>query len=238
MPLQLEVSGVTVAFGGNLALEDVALSAEAGKITGLIGPNGAGKSTLFDVVTGLRKPVAGTVIMDGRDVTREGPSKRARRGLARTFQRLELFGRLSVRDNLLVAAELGPHRRNASEVVDEIIERLDIGDIADESSDELPTGIGRLVEVARALAVKPSLLLLDEPAAGQDPEETERFALLLRTIADRGAAILLVEHDMELVMEVCDQVFVLDLGRIIASGPPDVIRKDEKVLAAYLGTEA
>ena len=238
MPLQLEVSGVTVAFGGHRALEDVALSAEAGKITGLIGPNGAGKSTLFDVVTGLRKPVSGTVVMDGHDVTKEGPSKRARRGLARTFQRLELFGRLSVRDNLLVAAELGPHRRNAAQVVDEIIERLDLGDIADESSDELPTGIGRLVEVARALAVKPSLLLLDEPAAGQDPEETERFALLLRSIADRGAAILLVEHDMELVMEVCDQVFVLDLGKIIASGPPDVIRKDEKVLAAYLGTEA
>ncbi|MCZ4551291.1 ABC transporter ATP-binding protein [Gordonia rubripertincta] len=238
MPSQLEVSGVTVAFGGHRALDDVALSAEAGQITGLIGPNGAGKSTLFDVVTGLRKPVSGQVVMDGHNVTRVGPAKRARRGLARTFQRLELFGRLSVRDNLLVAAELGPHRKNAAVVVDEIIERLGLTAVAEESADELPTGIARLVEVARALAVKPSLLLLDEPAAGQDPEETERFATLLRTIADRGAAILLVEHDMELVMAVCDQVFVLDLGKIIASGPPEVIRQDEKVLAAYLGAEA
>jgi branched-chain amino acid transport system ATP-binding protein len=143
-----------------------------------------------------------------------------------------------VRDNLLVAAELGPHRRNAAAVVDEIVERLGLAAVAEESADELPTGIARLVEVARALAVKPSLLLLDEPAAGQDPEETERFAKLLRTIADRGAAILLVEHDMELVMAVCDQVFVLDLGKIIASGPPDLIRRDERVLAAYLGAQA
>jgi branched-chain amino acid transport system ATP-binding protein len=159
-------------------------------------------------------------------------------GLARTFQRLELFGRLTVRDNLLVAAELGPERRRAGAFVDGIIDRLGLGEVADEVSDNLTTGMGRLVEVGRAMAAKPSLLLLDEPAAGQDPEETERFALLLRGLADDGTAVLLVEHDMELVMNVCDQVFVLDLGKIISSGPPAVIRRDEVVLAAYLGEQA
>ncbi|MBH0123513.1 ABC transporter ATP-binding protein [Rhodococcus sp. NPDC003382] len=235
MPSQLEVDDIAVAFGGHRALDGVGLKAERGQVTGLIGPNGAGKSTLFDVITGLRRPVAGRVYLDGHDVTRAGPARRARHGLARTFQRLELFGRLSVRDNLLVAAELGPERRRAHQVADEIIDRLDLHHLADTTADALSTGMGRLVEVARALAVHPSLILLDEPAAGQDPQETELFAGLLRALADDGTAVLLVEHDMELVMNVCDQVYVLDLGRIISVGPPDVIRKDEKVLAAYLG---
>ncbi|MBD0321778.1 MAG: ABC transporter ATP-binding protein [Aldersonia sp.] len=238
MPSLLEVSGVSVAFGGHRALDDVALSAERGKITGLIGPNGAGKSTLFDVVCGLRRPLTGKVTLDGHDVTGSGPAQRAKLGLARTFQRLELFGRLTVRDNLLVAAELGPQRRRAAEFVDRIIDRLGLADVADVGADNLTTGMGRLVEVARAMAAGPNLLLLDEPAAGQDPEETERFATLLRSLADDGAAILLVEHDMELVMSVCDQVFVLDLGKIICSGPPADVRCDERVLAAYLGGAA
>lgn len=235
MPSQLEVDEITVAFGGNRALDGVALSAERGHVTGLIGPNGAGKSTLFDVISGLRRPVEGSVFLDGRDVTRAGPARRARHGLARTFQRLELFGRLSVRDNLLVAAELGPDRRRSAAVADEIVDRLGLGEVAHTTADALSTGMGRLVEVARALAVRPSLILLDEPAAGQDPEETERFSVLLRALADEGTAVLLVEHDMELVMSVCDQVYVLDLGKIISVGPPDVIRRDETVLAAYLG---
>ncbi|MFF0011432.1 ABC transporter ATP-binding protein [Streptomyces sp. NPDC005374] len=231
----LEVSAVTVAFGGNRALDGVALSAERGRVTGLIGPNGAGKSTLFDVVSGLRRPSAGRVVLDGRDVTRFGPARRSRHGLARTFQRLELFGRLSVRDNLLVAAELGPERRRAPQVTDELLERLGLTGIADSSADTLPTGVARLVEVGRALAVRPGLLLLDEPAAGQDGEETERFAALLRSLADDGTAVVLVEHDMGLVMSVCDEVYVLDLGKVIAVGPPALIRADETVLAAYLG---
>ncbi|MEE2033255.1 ABC transporter ATP-binding protein [Rhodococcus chondri] len=235
MPSQLEVEDISVAFGGHRALDGVTLRAERGHVTGLIGPNGAGKSTLFDVISGLRKPSTGTVCLDGHDVTRAGPARRARHGLARTFQRLELFGRLSVRDNLLVAAELGPERRHAGRVADEIIDRLDLAHLADTTADALSTGIGRLVEVARALAVRPNLILLDEPAAGQDAQETELFAALLRALAEDGTAVLLVEHDMELVMNVCDEVYVLDLGRIIASGPPDVIRRDESVLAAYLG---
>ncbi|HEX9030997.1 MAG TPA: ABC transporter ATP-binding protein [Streptosporangiaceae bacterium] len=231
----LQVSEVTVVFGGNPALNGVAMTAQQGRVTGLIGPNGAGKSTLFDVICGLRRPSAGQVLLDGRDVTRMGPARRARHGLARTFQRLELFGRLSVRDNLLVAAELGPQRRRASETVTQILDRLDLTELADSPAATLPTGLSRLVEVGRALAVRPRFLLLDEPAAGQDAEETERFAALLRSLADDGTAVVLVEHDMGLVMSVCDEVYVLDLGRVIASGPPDVVRHDETVLAAYLG---
>ncbi|WP_330307889.1 MULTISPECIES: ABC transporter ATP-binding protein [unclassified Streptomyces] len=231
----LRVSGVTVSFGGNRALDSVAMTAEPGRITGLIGPNGAGKSTLFDVASGLRRPSSGRVFLDGRDITRLRPSERARRGLARTFQRLELFGRLSVRDNLRVAAELGPERRRADRAVTEILARLGLTDIADTAPDALPTGVGRLVEVGRALAIRPQVLLLDEPAAGQDGEETERFAALLRSLAADGTAVVLVEHDMSLVMGVCDEVYVLDLGKVIAVGPPEVIRADETVLAAYLG---
>jgi branched-chain amino acid transport system ATP-binding protein len=231
----LEVEGVTVAYGGNRALDGVGIAAEQGRVTGLIGPNGAGKSTLFDVVSGLRRPSSGRVLLDGRDVTRMGPARRARRGLARTFQRLELFGRLSVRDNLLVAAELGPERRRAARAVDEVVDRLGLAGVADQPADALPTGVARLVEVGRALAVRPALLLLDEPAAGQDAAETERFAALLRSLARDGAAVVLVEHDMGLVMSVCDEVHVLDLGKVIAAGPPEVIRNDETVLAAYLG---
>ena len=233
----LEVSDVTVAFGGNRVLDGVGLTAGAGLITGLIGPNGAGKSTLFDVICGLRRPARGRVVLGGADVTGMGPARRARHGLARTFQRLELFGRLTVRDNLLVAAELGPERRRAARAVDEIVDRLGLAGIAGACADTLPTGIGRLVEVGRALAARPRFLLLDEPAAGQDGEETERFAALLRSLADEGTAVLLVEHDMSLVMGVCDEVYVLDLGKVISAGPPAVIRQDETVLAAYLGDQ-
>lgn len=235
MPSQLEVENVTVSFGGRRALDGVDLQAKPGEVTGLIGPNGAGKSTLFDVVSGLRKPVHGSVVMDGRDVTREGPARRARRGMARTFQRLELFGRLSVRDNILVAAELGPDRRKAPAVADALLERLELGAVADTTADALSTGMGRMVEVGRALAARPSVILLDEPAAGQDREETERFSALLRSVADDGVAVLLVEHDMELVMNVCDAVHVLDLGKIICVGTPDVVRSDQRVVSAYLG---
>jgi branched-chain amino acid transport system ATP-binding protein len=231
----LEVSGITVAFGGNLVLDGVGMTAQQGQVTGLIGPNGAGKSTLFDVVCGLRRPSSGRVLVEGRDVTRMGPARRAQHGLARTFQQLELFGRLSVRDNLLVAAELGPQRRRAARVVTEILVRLGLTEVAGSTADTLPTGLGRLVEVGRALAASPKLLLLDEPAAGQDGEETQAFAALLRTLAADGTAVVLVEHDMGLVMGVCDEVYVLDLGKIIAVGPPGVIRHDETVLAAYLG---
>ncbi|GAA4825211.1 ABC transporter ATP-binding protein [Streptomyces ziwulingensis] len=236
MPL-LRTDEVSVSFGGRRALDKVSLSVEAGRVTGLIGPNGAGKSTLFDVVSGLRRPRTGRVLLDGHDITGEGPARRARRGLSRTFQHLELFGRLTVRDNLLVAAELGPGRRRAARSADRTLDRLGLTDLADASADALPTGAARLVEVARALVQEPKVLLLDEPAAGQDAEETGRFAGLLRSLAAEGTAVLLVEHDMSLVMTVCDEVHVLDLGAVVASGPPDRVRRDATVLAAYLGEE-
>jgi len=234
----LVVSDVVVTFGGRRALDGAGLEAPLGQVTGLIGPNGAGKSTLFDVICGLRKPGAGRVTLDGRDVTKDGPAARARHGMARTFQRLELFGRLTVRENLLVAAELGPRRRQAGAVADQVLARLNLEDVAGQPADALSTGTGRLVEVGRALAAQPKYLLLDEPAAGLDVTETQAFARLLRALAAEGTAIVLVEHDMSLVMNVCDQVYVLDLGAIICSGPPDLVRQDERVLAAYLGAAA
>jgi branched-chain amino acid transport system ATP-binding protein len=235
----LEASGVTVTFGGRRALDNAGLKAETGKITGLIGPNGAGKSTMFDVICGLRRPVTGTVTLDGKDVTHAGPARRASHGMARTFQRLELFGRLTVRENLLVAAEFSPEKKHAASMTGKILDRLGLAGFADVPADSLPTGTARLVEVGRALAARPRYLLLDEPAAGLDADETEKFSQLLRSLADNeGVAILLVEHDMSLVMSSCDHIYVLDLGKIITEGTPDQVRRDERVLAAYLGGAA
>jgi branched-chain amino acid transport system ATP-binding protein len=238
----LDVRGVTVRFGGNVALDDVAIEAEPGAVTGLIGPNGAGKTTLFNVITGLLPPNAGHVTLDGRDITRVNPTKRARLGLARTFQRLELFSLLSVRENIRVAADIRKgYARDGSkpaEVVEEIIERVGLQAVADARVDSLPTGQCRLVELGRCLATQPKVLLLDEPASGQDDRETEQFATLLRQLASEGVAILLVEHDVQLVMSVCSMVHVLDFGSIIAHGTADQIQNNEAVLAAYLGSGA
>jgi branched-chain amino acid transport system ATP-binding protein len=236
----LEVHGATVRFGGNLALDDVSIEAEPGVVTGLIGPNGAGKTTLFNVVTGLLPPNAGRVVLDGRDITKTNPTRRARLGLARTFQRLELFTLLSVRENIRVAADIrkGYARdgSNPAAVVEEIIERVGLGAVADARVDSLPTGQCRLVELGRSLATRPKVLLLDEPASGQDEDETEQFAVLLRQLAAEGVAVLLVEHDVQLVMSVCSMVHVLDFGSIIATGSASEIQRDEAVLAAYLGS--
>jgi branched-chain amino acid transport system ATP-binding protein len=231
----LRVEDVTVTFGGNRALDAAGFAAQAGRVTGLIGPNGAGKSTLFDVVSGLRRPQSGRVHLDGRDITRYTPARRARKGMARTFQRLELFGRLSVRDNLRVAVELAGSRREAVRTADRILERVGLTAVAETVADALPTGAARLLEVGRALAAEPRVLLLDEPAAGQDTEETRRFAALLRDLAAEGCAVVLVEHDMGLVMSVCDEVHVLDLGKVVARGTPEEIQQDQTVVTAYLG---
>jgi len=237
---KLDVAEVSVRFGGNLALDRASFTAEEGAITGLIGPNGAGKTTLFNVVTGLLPPTSGRVSIDGRDITGLSPHKRARRGLARTFQRLELFTMLTVRENIRVAADI--HRRwsrdpdDPAELTDSIIGRIGLRAVADTRVTALPTGQGRLIELGRALACKPSVLLLDEPASGQDETETEQFARLLRELADGGTAVVLVEHDVGLVMEVCDHIHVLDFGRMIAAGTPAQIQSDEAVLTAYLGS--
>jgi branched-chain amino acid transport system ATP-binding protein len=236
---RLEVRDVNVRFGGSLALSDVSISAEAGCVTGLIGPNGAGKTTMFNVISGLQSVSAGRIRLDDRDITKLSPTKRARQGLGRTFQRLELFTMLSVRDNIRVAADI--HRgwsRSKADVgaqVDELIERVGLTEVADLRVTAVPTGQARLVELARALACDPSVLLLDEPAAGQNAAETERFAELLRELAAGGMAVVLVEHDVQLVVDVCDTIHVLDFGRLLAVGSPAEIQANEAVREAYLG---
>ncbi|HVT64451.1 MAG TPA: ABC transporter ATP-binding protein [Mycobacteriales bacterium] len=239
MTVLLEVDSVSVRFGGLVAVNEVALDVPAGHVTGLIGPNGAGKTTLFNVITGLQPPTHGTVRLDGTDITKWSAARRARSGIARTFQRLEVFGSLSVRHNVLTAAEL--HRgfskdaRPAASVVDELLERVGVTAYADAAADAVPTGVARLVEVARALAIRPKVLLLDEPSSGLSPTETETFGRLLRDLAASGTAVLLVEHDVDLVMHVCDRIHVLDFGRLIGAGKPAEIRADPAVQAAYLG---
>jgi branched-chain amino acid transport system ATP-binding protein len=230
----LAVDRVVVRFGGVVALHSVSLEVPPGRITGLIGPNGAGKTTLFDVVTGLRRASSGEVTLDGSSIGHLPPYRRARLGLTRTFQRLELFGTLTVRENLTVAAA-GATRPGPG--IDEVLARLGLGDVAERRASELPTGLGRLVELGRCLATTPRVLLLDEPASGQDEHETATFAGVLAELAADGLAVLLVEHDIDLVTSVCAHVVVLDTGTVLAQGTPREIAADRAVRDAYLGTE-
>jgi branched-chain amino acid transport system ATP-binding protein len=239
----LETHDIVVAFGGNRALDEISLSVEAGMITGLIGPNGAGKTTMFNVITGLLTPGDGQVLLDGKEINKLPPHKRAQRGLARTFQRLELFTSLTVRDNIRVAGEIRNHwglgdNLDATAEAERIIELVGLAEVADREVSEIPTGTARVVELGRALMTKPRVLLLDEPASGQTEQETHAFGRLLRKLVEYGLAICLVEHDMALVMEVCEVIHVLDYGRMIAVGPPDEIRNDQAVIDAYLGAPA
>ena len=235
MPI-LEAREISVRFGGHMAVDCVDLDVEAGQITGLIGPNGAGKTTTFNVLTGLQAATTGRVLLGGEEITAVPAHKRARLGMARTFQRLELFGSLDVHDNVLTAAELvaDPDHDPAS-VTQDLLDRVGLADLAGQRADSLSTGNARLLELARALAGRPKVILLDEPASGLDERETDRFADILVDLAVEGMAVLIVEHDVPLVMRLCQAITVLNFGVVLASGTPAEIQANEQVADAYLG---
>jgi len=247
----LESKGLTVRYGGLAANADVDLKVEVGQLVGLIGPNGAGKTTFIDAITGFTAISSGGVSFDGRDLAGVTPDQRARLGLTRTFQSLELFEDLTVRENLLVAAErptwwsflldLLKVRRPAAEwqrQVDDALAVMGLTELANMLPSDLSHGQRKLVGVARALAAKPKLLLLDEPAAGLDTAESQLLGAHLRDFLKTGTSIFLIDHDMGLVLNVCDYIYVLDFGRIIAEGTPAQVRADAAVVAAYLGESA
>jgi branched-chain amino acid transport system ATP-binding protein len=246
---------VAVRFGGLVALNQVSIEVPPATIVGLVGPNGAGKSTLFSVLSGLRRPNAGTVFMDGEDITSARPQQRAARGLARTFQHPELFQGMTVREHLVLAHRVrhapgrifgdlftfGGFRPSAASersAVDSLLEELNIAAIANRPVIGLPLGQARLVEIGRALARMPSVLLLDEASSGLDAAETADLLPVLRKLVDdRGVSLLVVEHDVELVLGLCASVTVLDFGSKIAEGTPAEIRSNAAVRAAYLGED-
>ncbi|HUS61555.1 MAG TPA: ABC transporter ATP-binding protein, partial [Acidimicrobiales bacterium] len=250
-PVLLAAEGVTVRFGGLTANEDVNLEVREGEIVGLIGPNGAGKTTCFNAIAGLNVPAEGRIEMFDGDVTKLAVHERARLGVGRTFQAIQLFGQLSVFENLLVAThqhnETGilshlvvtPRslvaERAARAKVDEVIGLLDLHDVSDRQVRDLPFGVLRMVEVARALVTGARLIMLDEPASGLDNSETDKLIELIRFIRSLGITILLIEHDVRMVTAVCDYIYVLERGRILAEGPAATVTRDERVIAAYLG---
>ena len=247
MSALLEASGVTVTYGGVHANEKVDLTVGRGEFVGLIGANGAGKTTFIDAITGFTQVGAGSIRFSGEDITGLSPNERARRGLVRTFQSLELFDDLTVRDNLLVACERSKwwslavevfrrgRPKDMEEKVDWALGVVGLQDLADSLPEDLPHGQRKMVGVARALAASPELVLLDEPAAGLDASESAELAKELRSLLDHGLSVLLIDHDMGLVLSVCDKVYVLDFGRIVAEGTPAEIRNNEAVITAYLG---
>ena len=249
----LEVRHLSVRYGGLHAVEDAGLDAPVGRITGLIGPNGAGKTTTFNACTGLVRPSAGTVSLLGEDITRLAPQARARRGLGRTFQRMELFDSLTVLENVALGREAGmagraplrhffatrSERHEVDGLAREALSRCGIEDVATRRTADLSTGHRRLVELARAIAGGFRMLLLDEPSSGLDKAETERFGeILVELVADGDHGILLVEHDMALVMTTCSYLYVLDFGKLLFEGTPQEVGESDVVRAAYLGAEA
>ena len=248
----LRLTGVTKRFGGVTALSEVSMDLHPGTVRGLIGPNGAGKTTLFDVISGITPATSGSVVFEGRDITRLSSNGRARLGIRRTFQRVQVFSWLSVEDNILVALEWRgggggvladlaalPTRRRLEarrrERVAEVLAWCGLESVRSTTAGSLPLGIQRLVELARAIVDRPRLLLLDEPTSGLDQAESNRFGELIDSLRGEGCAVLLVEHDAEFVMRLCDQITVLNLGSVLAEGSPAEIRANQAVRDAYLG---
>jgi branched-chain amino acid transport system ATP-binding protein len=244
----LETVDLGVHYGGVVAVDGVDLAVGSGELVGLIGPNGAGKTTTVDAISGFAAHT-GRVRLSGVDVSDRAAHQRARAGLARTWQSVELFEDLTVRQHCEVAANragltdlvldaVRPKRRRNLPTVESAIEAMDLAEVADQRPTELPHGTQKLVGVARALSAGPTLLLLDEPAAGLDSVESGRFGQRLRRVVEAGTGALLIDHDTQLVMDVCDRVYVLDFGSVIAVGPPEQIRSDPRVVEAYLGVGA
>ncbi len=249
----LELECITQVFGGVRALDDVSFSIRQGDITGVIGPNGAGKTTLFNIVTGIYSQTSGRIIFNGNDVSGLAPEQLTRLGMVRTFQNIELFANMTVLENVMV----GLHTRSTSGLLacslrmpwvvreerqiragaEKWLDFVGISDLSDIIAGNLPFGKGRLLEIARALAVEPTIMLMDEPAAGLNNQETLGLASLIRKIRDLGVTVVLVEHDMELVMDICDRIIVLNLGRKLAEGTAREIQENPAVISAYLGED-
>jgi branched-chain amino acid transport system ATP-binding protein len=236
----LRASSVSRSFDGVHALQDVTLELHRHEVVGLVGPNGAGKSTLVNVLTGFDLPTSGTVELRGREITRWSAHRRARAGLTRSFQHSRAFRSLSVRENVEVAAlGVGTRPRKARQRAQDLLERLALAELADARADTLAQGDERRLGVARALVTDPAFVLMDEPAAGLPEAEVPEFAAVVRSVrGDHNAGVLLIDHNMALVMGVCDRIHVLDQGRTLAAGTPDEIRGNLDVAAAYLGETA
>jgi len=248
----LEALDIGVRFGGIRALDGVSLALRPGEVCGLIGPNGAGKTTLFDVLSGIRRPDEGRILLDGTDITRRSPVRRARHGMRRTFQRQQLFGQLTVADNLLVAQEwrggggglaadlLAARRRYEKarrERAEAVLRACGLDGVGTSYAGSLPVGRARMVELARAVADPPRVLLLDEPASGMTADENAQLAVVIRHLAEEeGCAVLLVEHNVAFVMRLCARVVVLDLGTVLAEGTAAEVHADPRVRDAYLGS--
>jgi branched-chain amino acid transport system ATP-binding protein len=252
MSAVLEVAGVGISFGGVRAVDDVSLAANAGEVLSIIGPNGAGKTTLFNIISGLYRMDRGAIRLGGADVSRARPPELARRGLSRTFQNLQVFSRMTVIENVMAGRHLheshnvwahmlrlpgtASRDRATRAHARDLLARVHLADAADTVAGNLSYGAMKRLEIARALATEPKVLLLDEPAAGCNDVETRELDELLVAIAATGVAVVLVEHDMKLVMSLSDRILVLDRGRVLTEGEPEAVARDERVIAAYLGT--
>lgn len=250
----LETTDLSKSFGGIKAVQNFVIHIDKGEVIGLIGPNGAGKTTAFNLLTGVYKPTTGQILFEGKDISGKKPYQITALGIARTFQNIRLFGELSVLENVKIAftlhstyslpeaiLRLGRYGKEEQAIDDkarELLKAFKLDDLADEQAKNLPYGQQRRLEIARALATEPKLLLLDEPAAGMNPQETKELTDMIQWIRDEfRLTILLIEHDMALVMKICERIYVLDYGKILAQGVPEEIKHNPAVIKAYLGTE-